>query len=431
MKKIKSLTALALLVIAFATCTEMDPALGIPEEGEEEGIPEATPVGSPIGEMVTKQIGPDGGSISSIDNTMELVIPGGALNTTTPITVQPVINFAPGGVGNAYELSPDGQNFSKPVTLTFHYMDSVQGGATWSEIGVAFQDANGFWHRAQNILSDSVNKTISATSLHFTAFSIYRRVNIDPVHSMVDLNKSIQLHLTLVEIKDDDELMLLRVRTGFSTTWMVEGFKNGDATVGTISTETNKSVIATYTAPNKIPSKNPVKIQIKINGGKFEISRFAFIKIVGEWHFTLELGEGHGVVSKTYSYDKVLLDIDVVDGVVTIPPSKIKNFVPEPASVTETVQLCTLTTSGGAVGQINIVSATGKVELDGKLLVLLFTHSGTQYPTVVTKCPDVSPVTTGGESFSGSPSYENFELKDGVQIHGRENDLYWAKLTSR
>src|SRR6188768_2993319 len=204
MKKIKSLTALAILVFAFATCTENDLPLGVPEE---EGIPEPTAVGTPVGDMVTKQIGPDGGSISAIDNTLKLVIPAGALNATTAITVQPITNFAPGGVGNAYELSPDGQNFSKPVTITFHYMDSVEGGATWSEIGIAFQDANGFWHRAQNIVSDSVNKTISATSLHFTGFSIYRKINITPIHSIVHLNKNVVLNFTLAETKDGDELI--------------------------------------------------------------------------------------------------------------------------------------------------------------------------------------------------------------------------------
>ena len=427
MKKIISLMALAILLIAFATCTENDLALVNPEE--EEGIPEPTPVGTPVGDMVTKQIGPDGGSISAIDNTLKLVIPAGALDATTAITVQPITNFAPGGVGNAYELSPDGQRFSKPVSITFHYMDSVEGGATWSEIGIAFQDANGFWHRAQNIVSDSVNKTISATSLHFTGFSIYRNINITPIHSVVHLKKNVVLYFTVAATKDNDELIYLAPLKGLTTTWMVEGIVNGNASVGKISTQSNTAVVATYTAPDKVPANNLLQIKVHIRGPKFDISRFAFIKVVGdEWHFTLELGEGHGIVSKSYSYDKALLDIDILKDVVTF--SNIRNFAPQPTSVTETILLCTHTLSGGAIGQINIVSAKGTVNPNG-LLMLEFTHSGARYPTFTQQCPEGPAVTTGGESFSGSPSYENFEIKEGVQLHGIEKDIYWAKLTPR
>jgi len=427
MKKIKFLAALAILVIAFATCVENDPALGVPEE--EEGIPEPTPVGTPVDDMVTKEIGPDGGSISSVDDNLKLVIPVGALNTTTSISVQPILNFAPGGIGNAYELSPDGQNFSKPVTITFHYIDSVDG-AIWSDFGIAFQDASGFWHRADNIVSDSISKTITATSLHFTGFSLYSGTAITPVYSTVRVSKSVDLELRMVAHREDDDLMFLIPSKGLSVTWMVEGVVNGNATVGTLTTQSNRSLVATYTAPNKAPSPNVVKIKMQARTPRDNFSRTAFVKIRGdEWHFTLEMGEGHGVVSKNYSYDKVFLDIDVVKDVVTI--SNIRNFPPEPTSVTDATLSCTTTLSGGATGQINIVSATGTVDLEGQLLTLMFTHSGAQLPKLTTKCPDADPVTSGGESFSGSPSSEHFELKEGVQIHGIENDLFWSKLTPR
>src|SRR6185503_19566069 len=126
--------------------------------------------------------------------------------------------------------------------------------------------------------------------------------------------------------------------------------------------------------------------------------------------------------------DKALLDIDILKDVVTV--SNIRNFAPQPTSVTETILLCTHTLSGGAIGQINIVSAKGTVNPNG-LLMLEFTHSGARYPTFTQQCPEGPAVTTGGESFSGSPSYENFEIKEGVQLHGIEKDIYWAKLTPR
>ena len=131
-----------------------------------------------------------------------------------------------------------GQGFSKPVTLTFHYMDIVECCAMRSEIGIAFQDANGFWHRAWNIVSDSVNKTIFCNdpALH-SVLNFSQGTTIVPILSIVHLKKSVQLYLTLLKPKITMTMIdVLNGPEGLSASWMVEGIVNGNASVGKIST---------------------------------------------------------------------------------------------------------------------------------------------------------------------------------------------------
>src|SRR4051812_31198421 len=86
-------------------------------------IPEqsVTDAGKPVGNSTSKAIGVEGGTITSPDGNVQLNIPAGALSKTTIITIQPVTNEIPGGMGHAYRFSPDGTQFSKPATLTFSY----------------------------------------------------------------------------------------------------------------------------------------------------------------------------------------------------------------------------------------------------------------------------------------------------------------------
>lgn len=98
----KKTFASLLLLIAFAACKKSnDPAIELPP-------PTPTAVGTPDGAAVTKNIGAAGGTILSSDGMLELVIPAGAVATPTDITIQPITNHAPNGVGKGYRCLPDG-----------------------------------------------------------------------------------------------------------------------------------------------------------------------------------------------------------------------------------------------------------------------------------------------------------------------------------
>ncbi|MGQ0503791.1 MAG: hypothetical protein ACT4TC_00575 [Myxococcaceae bacterium] len=71
------------------------------------------------GEGVTSSgvIGRTGGSLNTPAG-MELLVPAGALDTNTSLTIQPGVGLPPGAV-LAVEIGPSGTQFSTPVTLRF------------------------------------------------------------------------------------------------------------------------------------------------------------------------------------------------------------------------------------------------------------------------------------------------------------------------
>src|SRR5688500_17320870 len=108
-----------ILIVLLALTTFSDRKKGV--GGTPESVPSSTPVGTNDGTAITKTIGSAGGGAISADGEVELIIPPGALATNTDITIQPITNNIPTGRGKAYRFTPDGQQFSKDITIKFHY----------------------------------------------------------------------------------------------------------------------------------------------------------------------------------------------------------------------------------------------------------------------------------------------------------------------
>ncbi|HMR83531.1 MAG TPA: hypothetical protein PKE30_10380 [Niabella sp.] len=75
----------------------------------------AAPVGSVTGTKVEKEMGASGGQITSDDGKMTIIVPAGALSSSTQFSVQRISNTNPGSVEEAYRLLPHGENFQKPL----------------------------------------------------------------------------------------------------------------------------------------------------------------------------------------------------------------------------------------------------------------------------------------------------------------------------
>ena len=84
------------------------------------GRPQPSAPGTPIGDPTTDGVGTPGGVLASTDGFLVIEVPAGALPAATQVTVQEVTNLAPGGVGAAWKLGPEGTSFAKPVALTFY-----------------------------------------------------------------------------------------------------------------------------------------------------------------------------------------------------------------------------------------------------------------------------------------------------------------------
>jgi hypothetical protein len=107
--------------------------------------PAITEAGKPDGTRNEMKIGKDGGTITSSDGQMVLVIPEGAVSKKTTFSIQPITNMVPNGNGQAYRLEPSGIQFQKPVKLIFHYTPEESADSAQLLMGIAMQDNTGQW----------------------------------------------------------------------------------------------------------------------------------------------------------------------------------------------------------------------------------------------------------------------------------------------
>ncbi|TLV00432.1 hypothetical protein [Dyadobacter luticola] len=256
----KSIFSIAWAIACLAACSQKD------EDSSPEPQPSTsatvTEIGQPQGVASSKSIGPEGGEISSSDGLVTLTIPAGALTSTTNITIQPISNQSPNGLGLAYRFSPDGTQFAKDAKLVFQYnADSVAVNDA-QMLGVGFQQADRRWQRAANIEVDTLNRLISVAMPHFSDWSAYELEQIEGAgiegSQALELNQSADLLLNealLIVPLDQDPSKSLTFK---DAKWsVVGGSANGTVTF-------KKGALATYTAPGKTPPQNPITVELEI-----------------------------------------------------------------------------------------------------------------------------------------------------------------------
>ena len=156
----RALPVAAAILLALLACARGGPAHPVATS--------PTPRGTPTGVPVEQPIGQPGGTIQSPGGELTLTIPEGALPSTATVSIQPLTNPAPGGLGGAYRLGPEGTVFQVPVTITFRGSALVP----LDQLGIAYQDADGFWLRAQGATRDAVAETISVATTHFSDWTL-------------------------------------------------------------------------------------------------------------------------------------------------------------------------------------------------------------------------------------------------------------------
>ena len=235
--------------------------------------PTPTAVGTPTGSLTSKFITQSGGTIASADGKLEIEFPNGALAADDTITIQPITNNCPGGIGPAYRLGPNGSKFNKPVTLKFHYDDSVLNSTLPNYMLLSFQDANGVWFALDNAKNDTLNHIISGTTTHFTDYTYFEDVFLKPETATLKVGEHIQLYI-LVTVSEEDRDAFgnqgYALVKGTSSTWAVNGITNGSDQYGKITVVPNATQLydyVTYTAPATVPpqDKNPVLISAEFN----------------------------------------------------------------------------------------------------------------------------------------------------------------------
>jgi hypothetical protein len=387
--------------------------------------PSVTPVGTNDGTPVTKTIGSGGGSILSADGEVELVVPPGALSANTDITIQPITNDIPSGRGKAYRFTPDGQQFSKDVTIKFHYTEEEAAMTKPEYMQVAFQNADGTWQVVEKVTNDVASKTVSAMVNHFTDFTEFDILRLVPPSLYLKPNQSGTFEVSFAGMSTDGRITFALGVLANDITWKVNGTTGGNSANGTIQS-TNR-VTARYTAPAAAPAMNPVTISADINipfvvnGQSFNkgvLTGQAFITganygVLIEHELTFEIGTGEKFVMK----DRLSFNVHLVGGLQAIVDN-LENSVPTVQKTVESPVGCVTTFTRVGTGQLN-VSSVDKIgvtvnPIDGTVYIgptaMLTEHV---LPIIHTACPGVTPGTNELPiAFMGMPT---FEFKDSGQ----------------
>lgn len=227
--------------------------------------PAVRPVGTSTGAAVKKQIGTQGGEIKSADNKMVVTIPAGALAVNTEIGIEPVSNTNLAGIQHAWRLTPHGQQFAKPVTITVSYNPVTDTVSLEESLGLSYQDAAGIWQYIGRNTIDKVNKKVTAQTTHFSDWVLMQTAKLDPQYSEVYESQS--LTLKVMEFIDPDSTELFPspghgpLSVGYTqigSRWVTKWNLGGTGTL------TPDGSAAEYKAPASIQTTQTVAVSAEI-----------------------------------------------------------------------------------------------------------------------------------------------------------------------
>lgn len=118
-------------------------------------------------------VGPGGGTVTSSDQEVQIVIPPGALSQETIITIQEAFIPPPGHIGKAYEFGPQGLTFELPVTISITY-DEASLPAGLNEVSLRLGTVlNGArWCELLGTTIDTVANTVTGTTHSFSTYGL-------------------------------------------------------------------------------------------------------------------------------------------------------------------------------------------------------------------------------------------------------------------
>jgi hypothetical protein len=350
-----------------------------------------TPVGTPVGSPVSQSIDANGGTIVSADGVLHIIIPAGALSSATTISIQPVTNEFPDGVYNGYSLTPDGQKFQKPITLEFHYRDADLDTLDAGGLSVAYQSPDKTWEIFEDPTLDTVNKTVSTSTDHFTPYVAAVDNKLIPNQTTVQTgNGTTVAHQGQYKVSTK-----VGISTVIAWSWRDYGYVNTNDKwevspkgAGTITPTGDGN--AYYKAPDNTPSPNIVTISKTFTQpGSTKTKKIsAKIKIEGPLQYRLDAiyTDDHAMAGTTYQDSSSVTIAIKRDSSVLAQGTDITNNAP---TVTEdgyyfTGTSCLVTFQQDGVGTVNITKVTGTFQSfgnDDNLLTLDVYNDGCIGPT--------------------------------------------------
>jgi len=264
--------------------------------------PIITGTGTVIGAASDTLIGPSGGTLHSPDGKLIVTIPADAVSSATQISIQPITNMAPLGLGNGYRLQPEGMTFAKPVLLTFKYDDQLLQNSLEDFLWIITQAGDGSWNAMLKSALDRNTKTVTITTTHFSDWALGKFIDLTltPPAASVIKGQSVALRVTGFarpsSLTDNDELAPLIFLTGVDVDlnpltpippvesrlmlfkvkqWTMNGspapVSNSN---GSLTSSGNG---ATFTAPGQVPAINPAAVTVQLESSNKEGAVFNYL----------------------------------------------------------------------------------------------------------------------------------------------------------
>lgn len=264
MYKLTNIIIPGIILFIFHSCTKTVANESIAQQATTQAAVTAgkvTPVGTPTGTPDLRVIGVNGGTFTTADKRVTIKIPQGALSKKDTITIQPISNYTPGGIGSAYRITPHGVNFAKPVTITFNYGNGHDDLSKTLPVALAIasQDANGIWQASGESNNDTTAKKISINTTHFSDWSLFRSYEIVPHLCFIGTGSSVLLKV-VKRLNTGDLAMPLPAGPVYDT---IEAEVKEWKLAGAGLLKPNKNT-ALYTAPLIVPAKQPVKVSAEL-----------------------------------------------------------------------------------------------------------------------------------------------------------------------
>lgn len=311
-----------LLVYTVASCSKPVSEY-IPPNPVPAPDPVAKPVGTPIGDAHVEFIGEEGGTIKFPNGQVEIVIPAGALEEETEVSIQAIKNTSVSGIGFGYRFTPHGKIFRKKVTVRFFYKNISAALSSTKALEIAYQDGNGFWVCHGKTVNDAVNKTISVETDHFSDWALIESMELTPVVKMVGLGESVTLKAVNYVHPENEEDFLVPLtvpdaKTGeavpLSQSYIRKWTLNGP---GTIEIKGNEAI---YKAPSAKPATSTVTVTVELNVNGAQVLLISTIHLIdegisvsidgGEWHTYMGMAN-KDEINNLYSFASLRISEDI------------------------------------------------------------------------------------------------------------------------
>ncbi|MFT3822653.1 MAG: hypothetical protein QM731_01990 [Chitinophagaceae bacterium] len=256
---------IAILWPAFAACKKNntnDRPSGPPAE------PFKTEKGIAIGNPVSKTIGAAGGSVTSADGKLTLIVPAGAVSTNTDFSIQPIAFMLPGSEGDtAYRLMPEGITFSKDVDIVFHYKDADIAGTVPDLLLGCYQTAAGNWASVPSALNKN-NHTLTLTTKHFSDWGITSLLQLKIEKPVLSSLEETDIEIVGITQMEGDDLILAPLTPTYDVDGIIEVISDWEVIDGggVVGSMTATPYLATYSPYSPVTHGAKAHVSVEIKG---------------------------------------------------------------------------------------------------------------------------------------------------------------------